>query len=116
MNLRDGVDGDLVTFSVRLMHGGVVAVLVRNKEGGLDVASVRIFTLAVEDFFVQLDVVIVDGIIESDGDHLRHIFGGQVTGDHSAIFRTETVGQHALRRVAGWSAIGVVIDICAKRD
>ena len=45
----------------------------RNKETGFDVAAVGIFPLLVEDFTVEVNVVIVDGIVEGDGDHLRHV-------------------------------------------
>lgn len=85
-NSRDGVDGDLVALAVHLLDGRVVGVLVGDEEGGLDVASVRVLALPVEDLLVQLDVVVVDGVVEGDGDHLRHVFGGEVSGDGGAVF------------------------------
>lgn len=57
----------------------------------LDVASVRILPLAIEHFAVQVDVIVVDGIIEGDCDHLRHVFRRQVAGDRRPILRAEAV-------------------------
>jgi hypothetical protein len=39
----------------------------------LDVASIRILSLSIEDFLVQVDVVVVYGIVEGDCDHHRNI-------------------------------------------
>lgn len=103
-----------MTFPVSLLNSRVVTVLMGNEEGRLDVASVRIFTFSVEDFLVQLDVVVVNGIVEGDCDHLGHVLGGQVAGDDGAIFGAEAIGQHALRRVARGRAVGVVVHICHK--
>lgn len=114
-NLRNRVDGDFVTFSVRLLNSRVIGVFVGNEVSGLDIASIGIFALAIEYFFVEVDVVVVDGIIESDSDHLRYIPSGQVTGDHRAVLGAEAVGQYALAGIARWGSIGVVVDICHKQ-
>lgn len=100
-----------MSLAVRLLHTRVIGILVGDEEGGFDVATVRIFTFPVEDFFVEFNVVIVDGVVEGDGDHLRHVLGGQVAGDDGAVLRAEAVRQHALRRVARRSAVRVVVDI-----
>lgn len=110
--LRDRMDCDFVTFAVHFLRRGIVGVLVRYEVGGLYVAPVGVLAFAVEDLFVQLDVVVVDGVVESDGDHLGHVFGREVSGDGGAIFRTETVGQVAHGGVARWGAVGIVVDIC----
>lgn len=47
----------------------------RYEEGRLDVTTIWILAFAIENFLVQLDVVVVDGIIECDSDHHRYILG-----------------------------------------
>lgn len=74
-----------------LLHSGVVGVLVRYEEGGFDVAAVGVFAVSVEDVLVQLDVIIVNGIIESDGDHLGNILRWEVSRDRRAVLGAETV-------------------------
>lgn len=68
-----------MTQTVHLLSGGVVVVFVRNEEGGLDGAAVGVEAL-LEDELVQVHVVDVDGIVESDGDHLRHFGRLHVVG------------------------------------
>lgn len=104
---------DFVTFPVRLLHGRIVGVFVRDEERGFDVASVRVPALAVEYFLVKFDVVVVDGVVEGDRDHLRDLFGRQVVGYPCTVFGTETVRQNAHGRVARWSAVRIVVVICA---
>lgn len=98
--------------AVRLLNGGIVGVLVRDEERGLDVAAVGVLALPAEHLLVQLDVVVVDGVIEGDGDHLGYVLGRQVAGDGRTVLGAETVGQHANGRVAGGGAVRVVVDIC----
>lgn len=107
--------GNLVTFPVSLLDGGVVGILVRDEVSGFDIASVRVLAFAVKDLFVEFDVVVVDGIVEGDGDHLRDVLGRQVTGDDCAVFGAEAVGQHALRGVTRRRSVGVVVDICLRK-
>lgn len=76
IDLRDRVNGNLVTLAVHFLHGRVVGVLVGDEVGGFDVATVGILTFPVEYILVQFDVVVVDGVVERDRDHLRHVFGG----------------------------------------
>lgn len=104
---------NLVAFPVRLLHRRVVGVLVRYEERGFDVAPVGVPALAVEYLLVQFDVVVVDGIVESDCDHLRHLFGRQVVGYSGTVLGAETVGQHAHGRVARRSAVRIVIVVWA---
>lgn len=112
MYLRDGVNGDLVSLAVGLLDRGVVGILVRYEEGGFDVAAVGVLAFATEHLFVEFDVVVVDGIIEGDGDHLGYVSGRQVSGNGGAIFRAEAVGKYADGRIARWRTIRIVVDIC----
>lgn len=105
------MDGDLVSLAVGFLDSRVVAVLVGDKEGGLDIAAVGVLAFAIKHFLVELDVVVVDGIIEGDGDHLRDVLGGQIPGNGSTILRAEAIGQHAHCGVAGRSTVGVIVDI-----
>lgn len=102
--------------AVGLLDGGVVGVLVANKEGSLDIAAIGIFALAIEHLLVQLNVVVVDGIVEGDGDHLRDVLGLKVAGDGGAVLRAEAVGQNADGWVTGRSAVGIVFDICESEE
>jgi hypothetical protein len=68
-----------------------------HEECGFDVAAVGILALSIEHLLVELNVVVVDGIVEGDGDHLRDVFGGQVAGRGRAVLRAEAVGQHTHR-------------------
>lgn len=66
---------DFMPLAMRFLDGGVIGVFMAYKVGSLDVTAVRIFALAVEHFFIQFNVVIIDRIIESDGDHLGNVLG-----------------------------------------
>jgi hypothetical protein len=88
---RDGVDSNLVTLAVRLLYRRVVGVLVRDEKAGLDVAAVGILSVAIKYVLVQLDIIVVDGIIECDSDHLGNVFGWKVPRDRSTVLGTEAV-------------------------
>jgi len=85
------MDSNFVALAVCLLHSGVVGVLVRHEEGGFDVTAIGVLAISVEDILVQLDVVIVNCIIESDGNHLRYVLRWEVSGDRSAVLGAETV-------------------------
>lgn len=87
----------------------------RDKEGTLDGATVGVLALAVEDVLVQVNVVNIDGTVESDRDHLRHLLGLNAAGNASTISRAETIGQGALCGVALGSTVGILIDSCRER-
>lgn len=76
----DGVDSDLVSLTVQLLDGSVVGVLMGHEEGGLDGATVRV-DAAIEDELVEIVVVVVDGVIKGDRNHLWHVLGQKVIGD-----------------------------------
>lgn len=78
-----------------------------HEEGAANLAAVGIVAAPVEDFFVQVYVVHVDGSIEGDGDHLGDVGGFQVSGDSGTVGGAETVGEDALSRVAIWSPVGI---------
>jgi hypothetical protein len=92
---------------------------VRHKEGGFDVAAVGITTLLVEDLGVEIDVVVVNGVVKGDRHHLGHaiatiVLGTEVAGDFGAVLGAEAIGQLANVLVAGWGAVGIRVDIYKK--
>ena len=115
-DLRDGVGGDLVSLAVDLLDGRVVGVLVGNEESGLDVAAVGILALAVEHLLVQVDVVVVDGVVERHHHHLRHLLRLQFARHFCARLGTEAVGQEADGRVARRGSVGIRVQICRHKE
>lgn len=103
-----------MTFAVHFLHGGVIGVFMGNKERGFNVATVGVFAFPVEYFFVQLDVVVVDGVVEGDGDHLGHILCGKVARNCGTILGTETIGKDTHRGVTWWRPVRIVIDVWKK--
>ena len=99
-----------MTLAVHLLNGRVVGIFVRDKEGTLDHTAVRVVAAFFKDLVVKIDVVVVDGIVESDCDHLRNCVRLELSGNLSSIDGAETVGENALRLVARRSAIGVLVD------
>jgi len=81
-----------VAFPVGFLHRRVIGVLVRHEERGFDVTPVGISAFAIEYFLVQFDVVVVDGIVKCDRNHLRDFFGRQVVWYSGAVFGAEAVG------------------------
>ena len=115
----DGVSSDLVTQAVHVLNSRVVAVLVRDKEGGLDVATVGVLALLVEDLLVQVNVVVVDGVVKGDGDHLGNVLavraggsnGAKASGDLGSILGTEAVRKFTDVGVTSWGSVGVSVDL-----
>lgn len=85
-NLRDRVAGDFMSFTMGLVDSRVVGVLMGDEKSRFNVATVGVLAFSVEDFFVELNVVVVDSVVESDGDHLGDIPGWQITGNDCAVF------------------------------
>ena len=91
----------------------------RYKETGFDVAAVGVFPLLIEDFTIEVNVIVVDGIVEGDGDHLRNVLAvgagrpdfAQVTGHLGAVLGTEAVGELANGGITWWCPIRIGIDI-----
>ena len=86
-----------------------------DKETGFDVTAIGIFPLLVEDLIVEVNVIIVDGIIEGDGNHLRHVVAigacrtnlAEVTRNLCAILGTEAVRELANVAITWWGTIRV---------
>lgn len=110
--VRQREHSDLVAASMKILHGRIIGVLMRDEEGTADLAAVRILTLPVEDLLVQIDVVDVHGAVERDGDHLRHLLRIDVAGDASTVGGTVAIGQDALRGIAIGSAIRIGLHGC----
>lgn len=101
---------NLMAPPVQFLYSRIVGVLMRHEEGALDLASVRVVPSFPEDSVVDVDVVVVDGIIESDGDHLGDCVGLQLSGDLGSVWGAETVGEDALVLVARGSSVGVLVN------
>lgn len=110
--VRQRKDRDLMAATMQVLNGRIVCILVRDEESALDGAAIGILVLAIEDVLVQVDVVHIDGAVERDRDHLRHLLGLNAAGNACAISRAEAIGQSALRGVALWRTIGILIDSC----
>lgn len=85
------MDGNLMAFSMHLLNRRVVGVFMRHEEGRLDVAAVWVLALAVKDLFIEANVVVVDGVVEGDCDHLRYILEWKIAGYRGTVLRTEAV-------------------------
>ena len=81
----------------------------RDEESRLDRTSVRIISSLLEDFIVGVDIVVVDSVIEGDGDHLRNCSWLQLVRDLSSVTRAEAIRKNAHRRIARPSTVGVLI-------
>jgi hypothetical protein len=89
---------------------------VGDEEGGLNVASIGVSPLSVEDLVVKVNVVVVDGIIEGNCDHLWDsvtsiVARAKVSRNLRTIFGAEAVGQLADVLVAEWSPVRIVFNI-----
>lgn len=117
----DGVSGDFVTKIVNVLNSRVVGVLVGNKEGRLDITTIGILPLPVEDLVVQVNVVVVDGVIEGDHDHLRNILAAGSSGSDIAkfsrnlgtILRAEAVGQLTDGSITRRSSVGIGFNVAS---
>ena len=87
-----------------------------DKESSLDVAAVWVFPYSVKDLIVEINIVDVDGIVKSYGDHLRHFQAvsavrTKVSGHLGPRFRAKAIGQAADCLVARGSSVGVVFNV-----
>lgn len=71
---------------MHLLHRGIVGVLVRNEERSFNRAAIWIIAALFENLFVNIDIVVVDGIIECDHDHLWHLCWLQFARDLCAVW------------------------------
>jgi hypothetical protein len=94
---------------------------VGDKKTGFDVTAIRIFSLLVEDLTVEVNVVVIDGIIEGDSNHLRHVLASsasgtdlaEVTRNLCAILGTEAVRELANVAITWRGTIRVSINIAS---
>ena len=86
----------------------------RNIKCSLDITTIGILPLLIEDLGVEVDVVVVDGAVEGDGDHLRHsvtrtLSWTQTSGYTSPVLGAETVWQDTNIQVTGRSSVRVSV-------
>lgn len=110
-----------MTHIVDVLNSGVVSVLVRDKEGRLDITTIGVLPLPVEDLVVQINVVVVDGVIEGDHDHLRNVLAvgssrsdiAKLSGNLGSILRTEAVGQLADGSITRRSSVRIGFNVAS---
>ena len=93
----------------------------RDEEGGLNVTAVGVPSLPVEDLVVKVNVVVVDGVIEGDRDHLWDsvtsvVVGAKISGNFGTVLGTEAVRKFADVLVTEWRTVGIVFDVWDERD
>jgi len=57
---------------------------VGEEESGLDVTPIGVFPI-LENLIIELDIVVVDGVIESDCNHLGNVLCLEITRDGRPI-------------------------------
>ena len=82
----------------------------------LDVTAIGVAS-ASEDLIIQVNVVIVDGVVEGDGDHLGHtqavlVLGAEIARHLRAVLGAEAVRQLANRLVAVRGPVRVRLRVC----
>ena len=98
-----------IILPVQFLNRRVIGVLVRDKEGGLRRAAIRINVVPGKDLLVNGHVGSGDGAVERDGDHLRHLADVvDVARDDGAIDGAVAVGQLALGGVATTRTVWVL--------
>lgn len=107
---RDRVGSNFVSLPVQLLYSWVVGVLVGDEESTLGRASVGVVTTVLEDTLIDDDVVVVDGVIESDGDHLGNGVGFELAWNLCAVRWAIAVGQDTLGLITRWGTIGIPVD------
>lgn len=109
------MNSNFMSFTVCFLNGRIVTVFVWDKECRFDITTIWIFSLSIKDIFVQLNVVVVNGIIKGNCNHHGNIFGGQIPRNCSSIFGTEAIRQDTNCGITWGSAIWIVIDVCTKK-
>jgi hypothetical protein len=95
---------------MQFLNSGVVGVLVGDIERSLQAAAIGIDSLSVEHLLEDSDVVGVDGTVEGDGDHLRHLNRLKTARNPCSIGGAEAIWQLALAKVTIRRPIGILID------
>ena len=86
-----------------------------HEEGGLNITAIGISPSS-EDLVVKVNVVVVDGIVKSDCDHLWDplaviIVWTEISWHLRPVLRAEAVGQLADLFVAWRGPVGIIVDI-----
>lgn len=74
-----------MTLAVQILNGRVVGVFVGYEECALDLAAIWILALSIEDLFIQIDVVNINGTVECQCDHLWYLRWFNVAGNSGSI-------------------------------
>lgn len=106
---RNGMNRNFMSFPVHFLDGRVVGVFVRYEESRLNVAPIRVLPLAIEHLLVQFDVVVVNGVVERDSDHLGHVLEGKIARDQCAVLGAEAVREDTDSGVARGCTVRVVV-------
>ena len=109
-----GMRSDFMPESVHVLDSGVVGVFMGDIESSLDVTPVGIPSFLVKYFSIQVNVVIVDGVIERNSNHLWNsvtwtTVGTQTTRDSCPVFATEAVWELTNSQVAGWGSVWICV-------
>ena len=115
--MSDGVSSDLVSEAVHVRDGGVVGVVVRHEECALNITSVGIPPLFVEDFTVQVNISNVDGVVEGECDHLGDsvtpvVLRAEVARHLRAVLGAEAVRKLAQSFITWRGAVGITLTVC----
>ena len=65
---------DLMTSAMNILDSRIVGVFVANEESCLHITTVGVLAFSVENISIKFNVVVVDRIIKSYGDHLWYAF------------------------------------------
>ena len=108
----DRVNGDLVTLVPQLLHHRVVGVLVRHVERPVNRTPVGVLVVGGEQLvLVQRPVLVVDGVVEGDDDHLRHLLRVHAARDEGSVRAAKAIGQGAVAVVARWGRVWIVLGV-----
>ena len=108
-DLRDRVDSYLMSVVPQLLRVPVIRVLVRQKERPANRTAVPIRPVLHENLLIDFPVLIVDGIIEGQDDHLRRLIRSQVAGNAGRVHGAEAVRQGAIGEIASAGSVWILL-------
>ena len=108
--LRYGMGSDFVTFSMHFLNRRIVCVFVWHKKCRLNWTAIRVIPTLFEDLLIDINVIVIDGVVEWYHNHLGNVCRLQFAGDLGPIRWTETVRQNALTLVTGRSSVRVLFN------
>lgn len=85
--------------AVQILYAGVIRPFMGDKEGGFDGTSIGVLPILAQKTLVDAVGPLVDGVLEGNDNHLRHIFRIDAVGDIGAT--AATCGGCAGAAVAG---------------